>query len=176
MVTSAEGSGGYALEYLEIKAEPNKTKRIKVECGEYEVILEVKPKTTPKPLEGKLALVLDQTHKGYSQTLERYTPSGVEIHEIAGIGLTETVKVGERTYRHPAVDDYDVLRVIESLTKRFPVTIFVTGDKTLSEEAKLLRTAKGLNVEVRYMPPSDYMGKEAIIQAIIDTIKQILEA
>lgn len=157
--------------------EPEETKRVRLLCGDYEVIIEVKPKAYVKPPEVKLgfkaALILDQTHKGYAQTIERYTANNVEIHEILGSGLTNSVKVSDRIYRHPALDDYDVLRTIENLARRSSATLFITGDKTLSEEAKFLRTTKGLNVEVYYMPPSDYLGKEAVIQAIMDILKKL---
>ncbi len=160
------------MQPVEVKVEgEGPQKKVVIDLGEYQVTLEVKPKRqTAAPSEVKLALVLDQTHRGYSQTLERYTPPNVEIHEITGIGLAGVVKAGERTYRHAASDDYDVLRLLESLAKKFTVTLFITGDKTLSEEAKLLRTAKNLNVEVHYMPPSEFTGKEAVIQAILDVV------
>lgn len=163
---------------VELKAEPGESRRVKIECGDYEVVVEVRPRrpqptSTPEPLVS-LALVLDQTHRGYSSTIERYTPSAVEIHEVGGVSLAETIKVGDRVHRHPAVDDYDVLRLLESLSKRYSAVMFVTGDKTLSEEAKLLKVAKGLNVEVHYMPPSDYTGKESMLQAILDRVNRQL--
>ncbi|MEM4699879.1 MAG: hypothetical protein QXT74_02875 [Candidatus Nezhaarchaeales archaeon] len=160
---------------VEVRAEPGRAKRVRVECGDYEVLIEVRPRAQPPEAPSpSLALVLDQTHRGYSPTLERYAPAAVEIHEVGGVGLAEPIKVGARTYRHPAADDYDVLRLLESLSKRFASTVFITGDKTLSEEAKLLKSAKGLNVSVFYMPPSDYPGKEAVVQAILDRVREAL--
>lgn len=149
-------------------------RRVLIQCGGYEVAIEVRPRSRQPRAEVKVALVLDQTHKGYTQTLERYTPPNVEIHEITGMGVAGTVKAGERSYRHQAVDDYDVLRLLEGLARQSTITIFVTGDKTLSEEARLLKAAKGLNVEVHYMPPSEYTGKEAIIQAILEAVNRHL--
>ncbi|RLF08132.1 MAG: hypothetical protein DRJ69_06475 [Thermoprotei archaeon] len=165
---------------VEVKAELGMARRVRIDCGGFEVFIEVRPKepqaVEERPVEARLALVLDQTHRGYSSTLERHTPQGVEIHEVGGVGVAEPVKVSSRTYRHPASDDYDVLRLLESLSQKFPLTLFITGDKTLSEEARMLKVAKGLNVEVRYMPPSDYLGKEAILQAIIDQVNKLLSS
>ncbi|MCX8204736.1 MAG: hypothetical protein N3H31_03710 [Candidatus Nezhaarchaeota archaeon] len=165
---------GEAHQDVDVKAEPSRARRVRIDCGDYEVLIEVRPKAQPSEAPSSLALVLDQTHRGYSPTLERYVPPGVEIHEVGGVGLAEPIKVGARTYRHPAADDYDVLRLLESLSRRFAATVFVTGDKTLSEEATLLKTAKGLNVSVYYMPPSDYPGKESILQAILDRVRESL--
>ncbi len=111
----------------------------------------------------KVAAVLDQMFRGFSDILLREVED-VEIHEILGRGLESSVKIGDRLFRHPAKDDFDVLKIVESVAKNKDLVAFFTGDKSLANQASALKLE---NVRVYYMPPNEYPGKESLAKAMI---------
>ncbi len=115
----------------------------------------------------RLAVVLDQMYKGFAEVLSREVARpNIEFHEIVGRGLEKPVKIG-RVSLQPARDDYDVLKLLEELKQRGSV-LFFTGDKRLAQQAA------ALGVEVEYMPPGEFTGKEAAIRAMLEKIKERL--
>ncbi len=118
---------------------------------------------------GCIAIIFDQMFKGFAEVVDRALRDAcIELHEIVGRGLESTVKVGERLYREPARDDYDVLSLAERLASRMKVVLF-TGDKRLAEQARLLR-----NVYVEYMPPGEFAGKEMAVKHMVEVVRRLL--
>jgi len=116
--------------------------------------------------EEKIAIVLDQMYKGFfTNVLAREFPNA-EIHEIVGRGLPKPVKV-ENIVKQPAQDDFDVLNIIEKLSKEGHRVIFFTGDKRLATQVSLLE-----DVDVVYAPPSEFTGKEALAKYMIEEVKK----
>ena len=114
----------------------------------------------------KISIVLDQMYKGFfTNVLAREFPSA-EIHEIVGRGLPKPVKV-ENIVKQPAQDDFDVLNIIEKLSKEGHRVIFFTGDKRLATQVSLLE-----DVDVVYAPPSEFTGKEALAKYMIEEVKK----
>ena len=111
----------------------------------------------------RVAAVLDQMFRGFSDILLREVED-VEIHEILGRGLESSIKIGDRLFRHPAKDDFDVLKIVESVAKDKDLVAFFTGDKSLANQASALKLK---NVKVYYMPPNEYPGKESLAKAMI---------
>ncbi|GAB6147965.1 hypothetical protein [Stetteria hydrogenophila] len=123
--------------------------------------------------EGTVALVLDQMFRGFAGILERELKDGnIEIHEVVGRGLQSTLKVSDRIYQEPANDDFDVLKLVETLAGRSRLVVFFTGDKKLARQASLLGLG---NVVVKYMPPNEYPGKEALTKAMIEAVREALQ-
>ncbi len=124
---------------------------------------------------GGLGVVLDQMFRGFSEILERELgpDAGVEIHEIVGRGLDRSVRVSKRTYQDPAKDDYDVLKLVESLAGRLGRVVFFTGDKKLARQANALGDDR---IVVEYMPPNEYPGKEALARAMLEAVRRELKA
>jgi len=120
--------------------------------------------------EERVAAVLDQMFRGFADILLREVAE-VEIHEVIGRGLEAPVKVGERLYRHPAKDDFDVLKIVENLAKNKKVVAFFTGDKKLAGQAAALGYS---NVRVFYMPPNEYPGKESLAKAMISELTNLI--
>jgi hypothetical protein len=119
----------------------------------------------------RVVAVLDQMFRGFSDIILREV-NEVEVHEIIGRGLESSVKVGERLYRHPAKDDFDVLKIVERLAvERERVVAFFTGDKRLATQATALGRE---NVKVFYMPPNEYPGKESLAKAMISELRKLL--
>ena len=117
---------------------------------------------------GRAALVFDQMFRGFADILVRELPANFEMHEIVGRGLEKPVRVG-RISKWPARDDYDVLKVVETLAGRYDKVVFFTGDKKLAGQASAL----GLpNVVVEYMPPNEYPGKESLAKAMIKAARE----
>ncbi|MDP8003790.1 MAG: hypothetical protein ACP5I6_02995 [Caldisphaera sp.] len=116
---------------------------------------------------GKIAIVLDQMFKGFSEILNRET-NFVEVHDIVGKGLQFTIKVSDRLYKEPANDDYDVLKVVERIANENKFVIFFTGDKKLAAQAASLGNKL---IEVHYFPPNEFSGKESVIKSMISEIK-----
>ncbi len=115
---------------------------------------------------GKVAIVLDQMYKGFfTNVLAREFPSA-EIHEIVGRGLPKRVKV-ENIVKQPAQDDFDVLNIVEKLSKEGYRVIFFTGDKRLATQVSLLE-----DVDVVYAPPNEFTGKEALAKYMIEEVKK----
>lgn len=123
----------------------------------------------PAP-QGAAVVVLDQMFRGFADIILR-DAGGVEVHEVVGRGVQSTVAAGEGRYLEPANDDYDVLRLVERLAGRGGRVLFFTGDKRLASQAMLLASRLG-NVEVYYMPPNEYPGKESLAQAMVAAIRR----
>ena len=123
----------------------------------------------PAP-QGATVVVLDQMFRGFADIILR-DAGGVEVHEVVGRGVQSTVAAGEGRYLEPANDDYDVLRLVERLAGRGGRVLFFTGDKRLASQAMLLASRLG-NVEVYYMPPNEYPGKESLAQAMVAAIRR----
>jgi len=116
--------------------------------------------------EEKIAIVLDQMYKGFfTSILAREFPN-TEIHEIVGRGLSKPLKV-ENIIKQPAQDDFDVLNIIEKLSKEGYYVIFFTGDKRLAAQASLLE-----DIDVIYAPPSEFTGKEALAKYMIEEVRK----
>jgi len=129
-----------------------------------EVIKEKKNDMIPR-----IAAVLDQMFRGFSDILLREVKD-VEVHEILGRGLESSVKIGDRLFRHPAKDDFDVLKIVESVAKDKDLVAFFTGDKSLANQASALKLE---NVKVYYMPPNEYPGKESLVKAMISVLNKL---
>lgn len=114
----------------------------------------------------KIAIILDQMYKGFfTNVLAREFPD-TEIYEIVGRGLSKPVRV-ENIIKQPAQDDFDVLNILEKLSKENYKTIFFTGDKRLATQASLLE-----NIDVIYAPPNEFTGKEALAKYMIEEIRK----
>jgi len=113
------------------------------------------------------AVVFDQMYKGFADILAReITSSSLEFHEILGRGISEPLKAGERVYRQPARDDYDILKLLETLANRYKGgVLFFTGDKKLANQARLVP-----GVHVEYMPPGEVAGKEIALKLMAQRI------
>ena len=117
-----------------------------------------------------VAAIFDQMFRGFAEVVDRELRDlCLELHEVIGRGLEKTVRVGERIFREPARDDYDVLSLAERLAKRLPVVLF-TGDRKLAEQASMIK-----NVYVEYMPPNEYAGKEMAVKHMIAVLRRLAE-
>ena len=115
-------------------------------------------------------VVFDQMFKGFAEVIDRELRGEcIELHEVMGRGIEKRVRVGDRLYREPARDDYDVLRLAEELARRGPVVLF-TGDKRLADQARMIE-----GVHVEYMPPGEFGGKEMAIKHMIEVIRGLLK-
>lgn len=120
-------------------------------------------------LSGKLCAVFDQMYKGFAEIIAReLADDRLVLHEIVGRGLEKPLRIGSRLYKQPARDDYDILRLLRSLSKECRV-VFFTGDKKLANQAALIE-----NVKVEYMPPGEFTGKEAAVDAMINALKKAM--
>ncbi|WP_338249089.1 hypothetical protein [Pyrodictium abyssi] len=113
------------------------------------------------------AVVFDQMYKGFADILAReITSPSLEFHEILGRGISEPLKAGERIYRQPARDDYDILKLLETLANQYRGgVLFFTGDKKLANQARLVP-----GVHVEYMPPGEVAGKEMALKLMAQRI------
>ena len=116
-----------------------------------------------------VAAVFDQMFRGFAEIVAREAP-GAELHEIVGRGLKQPVRAGPVT-KWPAHDDYDVLKVVRRLAEEGRRVLFFTGDKRLARQAEALGDER---IQVYYMPPSEYAGKEDLAQAMVDTVRKTL--
>jgi len=131
----------------------------------------VEPVEAPKSAgpRSSVAVVLDQMFKGFFTEVLSREFRDIEIHEIVGKGLEKTIRVGN-IYRHPAMNDYDVAKLVESLAEKGKKVIFFTGDK------KLYNHILGYEgVAAYYAPPNEYPGKEALAKFMIEKIKENLK-
>ncbi len=120
-------------------------------------------------LGGKVCAVFDQMYKGFAEIIAReLADDRLVLHEIVGRGLEKPLRIGGRLYKQPARDDYDILRLLRSLSKECRV-VFFTGDKKLANQAALIE-----NVKVEYMPPGEFTGKEAAVDAMINALKKAM--
>lgn len=125
----------------------------------------------PQAREGGVAAVLDQMFRGYyPEVIEREEPD-VELHVIVGRGLQAPQQAGPRKVLEPASDDFDVLKVVERVAREARRVLFFTGDKRLASQAEVTASQLG-NVEVHYMPPNEFPGKESLAKAMIDAIER----
>ncbi len=131
--------------------------------------LESPEKHEKKAKKTKVVAVLDQMFRGFANIIVRETEN-IEVHEILGRGLESRVKIGERLFRHPAKDDFDVLKIVEKLAKEENFVAFFTGDKSLANQASALRLK---NVMVYYMPPNEYPGKESLVRTMISELNKL---
>ena len=92
---------------------------------------------------------------------------------MSGLGVEQDVKV-KNVWKHRAEDDYDVMRLVEKLSKDGKL-LFISGDKKLTESIAYMVGAKELNVTVKYMPPTQYPGRENLIQAIMAEVTNVSE-
>jgi len=123
----------------------------------------------PRAGASRVAAVFDQMFRGFAEIVGRYV-GGVELHQVVGRGLQRPVRRGRVTL-WPAHDDYDVLKIVESLAGEGRRVVFFTGDKRLARQAEALANP---NIIVRYMPPNEYPGKEAIAEAMIEAVREAL--
>lgn len=121
--------------------------------------------------EAPVAVVFDQMFKRFAEILDRELPSApLEFHEIIGRGLEKPLRVGPRLYQQPARDDYDVLKLLETLSNTRKLVVFFTGDKRLAGQARSLP-----GVYVVYLPPGEVSGKEMAIKLMKKEITKALE-
>ena len=157
-------------------AEP---KRVVIDYGEFEVEVVVRPKLRAReemavppeaPRErarGKIAAILDQMFR-IGSVLEPLLPEGVVIYEVVGLGLDEEIQVSDRLVQVPARDDFDIYRLVDRLSGEYEKVAFFTGDKKLANAVRVQVARKGRrNVEVHYMPPSEFPGRTQMIEAIL---------
>jgi len=118
-----------------------------------------------------IAVVFDQMYKGFAELVAREMgeASGIviEYHEIVGRGLDKPVKIGS-VYKQPARDDYDVFKLLKSLSERCNV-VFFTGDKKLANQCMMIK-----RVNVYYMPPGEYGGKEFVVERMVEILRQVV--
>ncbi|KSW11913.1 hypothetical protein CF15_03710 [Pyrodictium occultum] len=114
------------------------------------------------------AVVFDQMYKGFADILAREIEDPrVEFHEVLGRGINRPLKAGERVYRQPAKDDYDILKLLEQLANRYRGgVLFFTGDKRLANQARLVP-----GVHVEYIPPGEVAGKEMALKLMAQRIR-----
>jgi hypothetical protein len=141
----------------------------KQEIAQTTIISQPEKSTGKKVGPRYINVVLDQMFKGFADILVRELDH-VYAHEIMGVGLTEPVSTG-RVKRWPAKDDYDVMKIVEAVSREGP-TIFFTGDKKLARQIATLGLKQ---VRVEYMPPNEYPGKETIVRVMLDKIKSMRE-
>lgn len=116
---------------------------------------------------GLVPVVLDQMYRGFADILAGKLDY-VEAHEVVGRGLKSTLAKGGRVYLEPAESDYDVIKLAERLAGEKGLSVLVTGDKKLAEQARLKP-----GVHVLYMPPGEYPGKESMVEALIGEIERV---
>ncbi|GEM_PF-5008153 len=120
---------------------------------------------------GRAAVVFDQMFKRFAEILDRELKSQeLVFHEIIGRGLEGPLQVSERVFQQPARDDYDVLKLLEELSRQHGKVIFFTGDRRLAAQA---RTLPG--VHVVYLPPGEVAGKEMAIKLMKKEIQRLLK-
>ena len=118
-----------------------------------------------------IAVVFDQMYKGFAELVAReigeVSDIVIEYHEIVGRGLEKPVKIGN-VYKQPARDDYDVFKLLKSLSEQCNV-VFFTGDKKLANQCMMIK-----GVHVHYMPPGEYGGKEFVVERMVEILRQAL--
>ncbi len=139
------------------------------EAHELKTILVSEPIEPPEApvMPKRKVVVLDQMFKGfYPEVLSKKFPH-IEIHVISGRGIDREVRAGNMVY-HPADTDYDVAEVIKGLKEKQLEPIFFTGDK------KLYNHVLTLGIKAYYLPPSEAPSKEALVEKMINIIKNSL--
>lgn len=118
-----------------------------------------------------IAVVFDQMYKGFAELVAREIGKIdnviLEYYEIVGRGLEKPIKVGN-VYKQPARDDYDIFKLLKSLSEQCNV-VFFTGDKKLANQCMLIK-----RVYVYYMPPGEYGGKELVVEHMVEVLRQIM--
>lgn len=118
-----------------------------------------------------IAVVFDQMYKGFAELVAREIGRTgnviLEYYEIVGRGLEKPIKVGN-VYKQPARDDYDIFKLLKSLSGQCKV-VFFTGDKKLANQCTMIE-----GVYVYYMPPGEYGGKELVVEHMVEVLRQIM--
>ncbi len=114
-------------------------------------------------------IVFDQMFRGFGEVVARELGDVIEVHEVAGRGVERPVRIG-RVILEPARDDYDILKLLESLAGRGVPIIFFTGDKKLATQASTIR-----GVVVEYLPPNEIPGKEIAIKTMLERIRDVVK-
>jgi len=165
-------------------AEP---KRVVIDYGDFEIEVVVRPKKARAPPEegrevgtraeaeeaapSKVAVVLDQMFR-IGAVLEPLVPEGVVIYEVVGRGLSEEVRISDKYVQVPARDDYDIYRLVERLSGEDDKVLLISGDRKLAGAVRVQAAKKGRrNVEVHYMPPSEFPGRTQMIEEILKRIE-----
>ena len=160
---------------------PPEPRRVLIDYGDFEIEVVVRPRArglSPRPEEAKetardrrAAVILDQMFR-IGSVLEPLVPEGVVLYEVVGLGLEEEVRVSDKLVQAPARDDFDIYRLVERLSGQFKRVLLITGDKKLANAVRIQAARKGLaNVEVHYMPPSEFPGRTQMIEAILRRIE-----
>ena len=115
--------------------------------------------------------MLDQMFR-IGAILEPLVPEGVVIYEVVGRGLSEEVRISDKYVQVPARDDYDIYRLVERLSSEADKVLLISGDRKLAGAVRVQAARKGRrNVEVHYMPPSEFPGRTQMIEEILKRIE-----
>ncbi len=167
------------------RGRPPEPRRVLINYGDFEIEVVVRPRARgPGPEPGgrpeeagetardrRAAVILDQMFR-IGSVLEPLVPEGVVLYEVVGLGLEEEVRVSDKLVQAPARDDFDIYRLVERLSGQFGRVLLITGDKKLANAVRVQAARKGLaNVEVHYMPPSEFPGRTQMIEAILRRIE-----
>ncbi|MCE4609015.1 MAG: hypothetical protein F7C36_01365 [Desulfurococcales archaeon] len=137
----------------------------------YRYVLKTSESSQKPKTEHMLVVVLDQMFHGFGKIIRREVPGEVLVVEILGRGIKSPYEQ-EGVLYWPAQDDYDVMKAVEDLAKKHGRAVLFTGDKKLARQTSMLLS--GLGVEVGYMPPNEYPGKEAIVRSMLQKIRLLL--
>ena len=122
---------------------------------------------------GEVALVLDQMFR-IGSALEPLVPEGTVIYEVVGRGLREEVRISDRYVQVPARDDYDIYKLVERLSGRHERVVFISGDRKLVNALRFQVAQRGRgNVELHYMPPSEFPGRAQMIDEILRRVRAV---
>jgi len=123
------------------------------------------------PAREKVALVLDQMFR-IGSVLEPLVPEGTVIYEVVGRGLREEVRISDRYVQVPARDDYDIYKLVERLSGQHERVVFISGDRKLVNALRFQVAQRGQrNVELHYMPPSEFPGRAQMIDEILKHVR-----
>ncbi len=155
-------------ELAELTAAPAKPARQAGHTGPMQAASAAAAREAPR---APAAVVFDQMFKRFAEVLDRELKDyPLVFHEIIGRGLEKPLRVADRIYQQPARDDYDVLNLLEKLSKEHSLVIFFTGDRKLAAQARALP-----NVRVEFLPPGEVSGKEMAIKLMKRRIIEALE-
>ncbi len=154
------GGGEIYRGELIIKLEPDEAHLLK----DYLITSPIEPPEAPTSPRRKTVIVLDQMFKGFFvEALSKEFPH-LEIHLIMGKGVEKPYRSGNIVYE-PAETDYDVYKLINRLIDERYNVLFFTGDK------KLYNMVLSKGIKAYYMPPSEYPGKEVLVEKMIEIIR-----
>ena len=162
-------------------------RRVVIEYEEFVIEITVRPKERgaaapaeagppareeARPAAGEVALVLDQMFR-IGSVLEPLVPENTVIYEVVGRGLREEVRVSDKYVQVPARDDYDIYRLVERLSGQHERVLFISGDRKLVNAIRFQVAQRGRrNVEVHYMPPSEFPGRAQMIDEILRRVRE----